>query len=76
MPGGRGTPLQLADALNFPKHKQIAKAIKMAMDNNEYIIQASLGTLGAGLDKCQHEDTFIDVWCHALETHKVDWSGY
>ncbi len=74
MPGGRGTILDIAGALNRPKHKKIAKAIKMAINQGDYDVQASVSLIGAAYDHCDHTKELTDVWCEAVERGRVDWS--
>lgn len=73
MPGGRGKLTDIALSLNNAKHKKIAKAIKMSIDHG-YIVNASMIDIGVAYQNCNHPKSLNDIWCHALEVHKVDWS--
>lgn len=75
--GGRGNFLDIAIKLNSSKSAEIAKAVKMAIDNEEYRISGmTISHLGDGFDICANASALTDVWCHAIQKHKVDWSDY
>ncbi len=76
MPGGRGTLLDIAAALNEPKRKKIAKAIKMAINNGYRIQGVSVAVISASYAKCDNPEYLTDVWCHALERQAVDYGEY
>ena len=71
MPGGRGTILDIASALNSKKSSAIAEGIKVWI-NTGYRVDASVSILGAAFDKCDHEKVLLDVWCHASNQGAVD----
>lgn len=73
MPGGRGKLTEVALSLNNEKHTEVAHAIKMALDHNNYVINASVDQLGIAYTNCKHTDSLTDVWCHAVETGKIIW---
>ncbi len=76
MAGGRGTLLDIASALNEPKHKKIAKAIKMAINDGYRVSGVSVQIISASYAKCKNPKELTSVWCHALERQAVDYAEY
>ena len=76
MPGGRGTLLDIASALNEPKHSEIATAIKHWINDGYRITGVTTIEIGASYAKCDNTESLTDVWCHALERAAVDQAEY
>lgn len=82
MPGGRGNPANIADALNEVQGsdvEQVADLLVMAIDNKEYEIVMTPGGMGQGFARCKGEDqkaSFRHVICHAMNTGRTDWKAY
>ncbi len=76
MPGGRGTILDIAGALNDDEHSEIASAVKMAIDTGYRIQGTSVPLIGAAYAKCEHITDLAEIWCYASEKGAVDWVDY
>ena len=83
MPGGRGTPDNIADALNEVQDSDVeltSEMLVMAMDNKEYIVVLSPLAIAKGIARCidqPRKDALRHVVCHAMQGNFSDWaSGY
>ncbi len=76
MPGGRGSLLDVALALNNDNPSEIAKGIRMAIDGGYRITNVSTTVIGASFALCDHTEDLQSVWCHALDKSMVDWLEY
>lgn len=76
MPGGRGTILDISNSLNDSCPREIAKAVKMAIDHGYRVSGTSITMLGAAYTLCDNLEELDDIWCHALEKGAVDWGEY
>ena len=76
MPGGRGTILDVANALNGANADQVAEAVKAAVNTGYRLSQTSVPLVGAAFALSNQPDKLMDVWCHANDQGSIDWVDY
>ncbi len=74
MPGGRGSAVDIARAIN-EGGELAASLIQMSTETGEYVIHSSMKDLGEAsrIIKDEYKGLFSDIWCKAQADRRVLW---